>query len=190
MSLLELCKHFTARLPAPAAVLVATALICGCDSGAEDKKPPTQTADKDTPAAKPEKPQAPAEEVFLGHVCVESELMSCYDKFKKHGSIDGTVTVDIAKDGSIHSVSYTGSAPKPVSDCMVELVRAKPPVPKFTGSPMQALCNYSGSRMMGGGGMMMWSPAYKRLPDNALEATPPEDAKTPTEAKAEVKEQP
>ncbi len=183
MSLFELLKDFTTRLPVLIPVVFATALAPACDSGTQEQAAQAKPEGKTAPAPKPEKPEPPAEETFLNHVCVESELMSCYDKFNKHGSIDGTVIVDIAKDGSLHSVSYTGSAPKPVSECMVALVKAKPPVPKFTGSPLQALCSYSGNRMMGGGGMMMWSPAYKRLPDNALDAAGPAD-EAKTDAKA------
>lgn len=111
----------------------------------------------------PKAPEKPKEQDYVNAVCSKDEFIGCYEQLKVNGSIDGNVVVDIAADGTVASVTYTGSAPKPVQDCIIGKVEEKKKVEGFEGDPLQATCSYSGS-LNNGIRMVMWSSDYKRVP--------------------------
>lgn len=157
--------------------LLVTVLLLGLGAcGTEPKK--------ETPPPTPPKPEAPkpppqpAEWTYIEEVCKEDDFFGCYEQLKVNGSVDGSIVVDVAKDGTITNVSYTGSAPKPVQECMIAKVKEKKQVKGFTGDPLQMNCGYSGT-LNNGIRMTMWSPNFKRMPADAPAASSSAPASAP-----------
>jgi hypothetical protein len=155
----------TLYLAALCSGLVLTA-ACGPNQGSSA---PRESARPESAAQEPKRPAPPPppkEDSYVAAICDEEEVVSCYEQLKFNGNIDGSVVVDIGADGAIGGVTYTGSAPKPIKDCVLSKIQDKKKVEGFEGDPLQVTCGYSGS-LNNGIRMIMWSPSHKRMPKAA-----------------------
>jgi hypothetical protein len=150
-----------------AALCSGLLLTAACGSSQDSTAKPAEKQEAKPPEPKkPEPPPPPKEDGYVETICDEDEIFTCYEQLKYNGNVDGSVVVDIATDGAIGSVTYAGSAPKPIQDCIVGKIKGKPKLEGFEGAPLQVTCGYSGS-LNNGMRMTMWSPSYQRMPKAA-----------------------
>jgi hypothetical protein len=145
---------------------LALTAACGPNPGSPAAQEPARQESAAPEPKKPAPPPPPREETYVETICDEEEVVSCYEQLKFNGNIDGSVVVDIGADGAIGGVTYTGSAPAPIKDCVLGKIQDKKKVEGFEGAPLQVICGYSGS-LNNGIRMIMWSPSYKRMPKAA-----------------------
>lgn len=78
---------------------------------------------------------------------------SCYTKFESFGSIEGKLTAVVDAAGNVATVSYRGTAPKPVQNCLLTGAR-KAKLPEPLKEPASAFMSWSGTLAAGGSAML------------------------------------
>jgi hypothetical protein len=128
--------------------------VVACDS--KDAAEPAKAAVEAEPA-KAEPPPPPPPEKFGAEFC--GTIIPCFEKHEFNGNFSADVTVDIEPDGKVAAVSFTGDAPKPVQDCIVQGIEAIQ-LSKYNGKPGRARCTQSG-QLSGGTRMVMSDHTYE-----------------------------
>lgn len=155
-------------------ILALAVLAVGCKNDASEKQPPPPA--KKAAEAKPKSDDDYAMELVAG-------TKGCFKKFEVNGQVDGKLTMVVAGDGHVASASYAGSAPEPIRQCMVDLIRSKK-LPDYAGAPGLATYTYNGS-YSNGVEMMSESWSFERRPE-----LPPEKQAMVDEALGGTKEAP
>ena len=161
---------------------ILAAFAPACDGKTEDapkkeaqptpSKPQTQASATANPMAlepSPEPMTVPEETKSEDHF--GSELMDgytdCYKKLQAFGNIDGTVVAIIGTDGKAESASYSGTAPKPVARCLVDLAKSHT-LADYNGERGVATFGWGGM-LQGGTEMLSQDWSYKRFADTSAE---------------------
>lgn len=157
----------------PFAFTAAFALaLVGCDAD-KDAGPPAKAdakpeAKSDAESeAKPAQAPAPVEHeaaakpedepTYGSELC--ATIIPCFEKLKFTGSFTAEVTADIAPDGKVSAVSFTGEAPQPVQTCITSGIEAMSVSP-YNGKPGRTTCKQSG-QLSGGTRMVMSDSSYE-----------------------------
>ena len=134
--------------------------VVACDSkdAAEAAKAaPAKTEPVKAEPATTVPPPAPQPEKFGDEFC--ATIIPCFEKHEFNGNFSADVSVDIEPDGKVASVSFTGDAPKPVQDCIVQSIEPIQ-LSKYNGKPGRTRCTQSG-QLSGGTRMVMSDLAYE-----------------------------
>ncbi|HEY3354500.1 MAG TPA: hypothetical protein VGQ83_14710 [Polyangia bacterium] len=120
----------------PCLALAALALAPGCDRGAPARGGET------APAVRPTAPKD-----YGKKACRLAR--ACYQRHRTVGPVAGHVEVTADAAGHGLEVSYTGSAPTPVRECMAAEVR-KLFLRGYAAGPGVFVCDYHGEILAGG----------------------------------------
>lgn len=165
----------------PLSLLIATFFpLVACDSkdAAAPRGSEAQTKAEAKVPAEAEKADGKGDEKpdekpesYGGEFC--ATIIPCFEKNEFSGNFSADVAIDIRPDGSVEAVSFTGEAPKPVQDCIIETIKGIK-LAEYNGKPGHTRCTKSG-QLSSGARMVMADMSYAvREEGGGAEAEPGE----------------
>lgn len=130
-------------------------------------EPSTHVAPQEPPP--PPSPQE-RDDRYAARAC--SVYRACYKKFDYAGAVAGALTADVDDTGQLANPTFTGEAPKPIEQCMLDTLAATT-LDDYVGGTGTLSCTWSGTIH---GGMEMlsqsWSFERKSEPPTPGDDTP------------------